>query len=340
MNLKDIRDTARSINGFTCRVCPECNGKICKGEVPGIGGKGTGMSFIRNYESLQSYKLNMDLIYEEGEISTETEILGIKLRAPIMAAPIGGLKACFGDHLTDYEYTSAIVKGCAEGGLIGWTGDGISLDFFTEPLRAVNDINGFGIPTIKPWPLDEMQTRLELAIKSNTPAIAMDIDAAGLPFISASGKKLGPKSTSELRKIVSQLRVPFIVKGIMTVESAIAAKEAGASGIVVSNHGGRVLDLTPSTIEVLPEIADAVGKDMTIIVDGGFRTGAHIATALALGADAVLIGRPMAVAAYGAGAEGVKVYIDNLVNDFKNTMLMTGCKKVSEISRKILRKSK
>ena len=85
---------------------------------------------------------------------------------------------------------------------------------------------------------------------------------------------------------------PFILKGIMTVSGAKKALEAGASGIVVSNHGGRVLDQCPATAEVLPAIADAVGGRMTILVDGGIRTGMDVFKALALGADAVLIGRP------------------------------------------------
>ena len=79
----------------------------------------------------------------------------------------------------------------------------------------------------------------------------------------------------------------------MTVNGAKKALEAGASGIVVSNHGGRVLDQCPATAEVLPAIADAVGGKMTILVDGGIRTGMDVFKALALGADAVLIGRPL-----------------------------------------------
>lgn len=98
----------------------------------------------------------------------------------------------------------------------------------------------------------------------------------------------------------------------MTARGAEKALEAGASGIVVSNHGGRVLDHCPATAEVLPEIVDAVGGKMTIFVDGAIRSGMDMFKALALGADAVLIGRPFVTTVYGGGEEGVQLYVQKL----------------------------
>ena len=92
----------------------------------------------------------------------------------------------------------------------------------------------------------------------------------------------------------------------MTVKGARKALEAGAAGIVVSNHGGRVLDGVPATAAVLPAIADAVKGQMTVLVDGGIRTGVDVCKALALGADAVILARPYVTAVYGGGIEGVK----------------------------------
>ena len=131
--------------------------------------------------------------------------------------------------------------------------------------------------------------------------------------------------------------VPFIIKGIMTVKGALKAKEAGAAAIVVSNHGGRVLDQCPATAEVLAEIADAVGNDMKILVDGGIRSGVDIFKALALGADAVLIGRPFVTAVYGGGAEGVAAYTAKLAAELEDTMAMCGAHSLSEISRDMVR---
>ena len=144
-------------------------------------------------------------------------------------------------------------------------------------------------------------------------AIAMDIDAAGLPFLKNLTPPAGSKTVDELEEIVKMMNgKPFILKGIMTVNGAKKALEAGASGIVVSNHGGRVLDGMAGTADVLPDIAAAVKGRITIFVDGGIRHGEVILKMLAFGADAVLIGRPAAVAAVGGGAEGVKLLLDTL----------------------------
>ena len=105
-------------------------------------------------------------------------------------------------------------------------------------------------------------------------------------------------------------KVPFIAKGIMTARGAIKAVEAGVDAIVVSNHGGRVLDQCPATAEVLPAIVEAVQGKVKIFVDGGIRSGVDVFKALALGADGVLICRPFVTAVYGGGMEGVKTYIE------------------------------
>ncbi|MDZ5010898.1 alpha-hydroxy-acid oxidizing protein, partial [Clostridium perfringens] len=114
------------------------------------------------------------------------------------------------------------------------------------------------------------------------------------------------KSVDELKEIIELSKLPFIVKGIMTVKGALKAKEAGAAAIVVSNHGGRVQDQCPATAEVLANIVDAVGGSMRIFVDGGIRSGVDVFKALALGADGVLICRTFVTALYGGAEEGVK----------------------------------
>lgn len=168
-------------------------------------------------------------------------------------------------------------------------------------------------------------------------AAAMDIDAAGLPFLKNFNPPAGSKSVEELREIVEAAGVPFIVKGIMTVKGALKAKEAGAAAIVVSNHGGRVLDQCPATAEVLEEIATAVDGSMKIFVDGGIRSGTDVFKALALGADAVIIARPFVTAVYGGGREGVEVYIQKIGSELADTMAMCGVSSLSEITRDCVR---
>jgi isopentenyl diphosphate isomerase/L-lactate dehydrogenase-like FMN-dependent dehydrogenase len=113
--------------------------------------------------------------------------------------------------------------------------------------------------------------------------------------------------------------------------------EAGASAIVVSNHGGRVLDGCPATAEVLPEIVEAVQGKMKIIVDGGIRTGTDVFKAIALGADAVIIARPFVTAVFGGGEEGVKAYVEKLKSELEDTMAMTGALKISDITKDMVR---
>jgi isopentenyl diphosphate isomerase/L-lactate dehydrogenase-like FMN-dependent dehydrogenase len=124
----------------------------------------------------------------------------------------------------------------------------------------------------------------------------------------------------------------------MTADGAKKALEAGAAAIVVSNHGGRVLDQCTASAEVLYEIAQAVGGSMKIFVDGGIRTGVDIFKALCLGADGVLIARPYVTAVYGGGAEGVAVYTEKLGAELVDTMKMCGAARLSDLSEKFLYK--
>ena len=164
----------------------------------------------------------------------------------------------------------------------------------------------------------------------------MDIDAAGLPFLKGLNPPAGPKTVAELREIIDYAGVPFIIKGIMTVRGAEKALEAGAAGIVVSNHGGRVQDGVPATAEVLPAIAGAVKGKLTILVDGGIRTGLDVLRALALGADACILARPYVTAVYGGGAEGVRVLTQKLKGELEDSMAMCGVHALAEISGELV----
>lgn len=125
----------------------------------------------------------------------------------------------------------------------------------------------------------------------------------------------------------------------MTADEAYQAAECGAAGLVISNHGGRTMDSTPGTAEVLPEIASAVKGSIRILIDGGFRSGDDILKALALGAEAVLIGRPVAIAAVGGGKKGVSILILQLHDEFRRSMLLTGSSCNSLIGSYAVRKT-
>lgn len=157
---------------------------------------------------------------------------------------------------------------------------------------------------------------------------------AAFPFLKNLDPPAGSKTVSELCDIIQMAGTPFIVKGIMTVKGALKAKEAGASAIIVSNHGGRVLDQCPATAEVLESIVKALeGSGIKILVDGGIRSGTDVFKALALGADGVLIARPFVTAVYGGKADGVRAYIDKIGTELEDTMKMCGVSSLDEITR-------
>ncbi len=150
------------------------------------------------------------------------------------------------------------------------------------------------------------------------------------------GQPVGPKTSAELQEVIAATSLPFIVKGIMTADEAEEAVRAGAAAIVVSNHGGRVLDCTPGAAEVLPGIAARVKGKAIIFADGGVRSGADVLKLLALGADAVLVGRPLVIAAFGGGREGVAMYLNQLKGELLQAMLLTGTADVKQVSARIL----
>ena len=243
----------------------------------------------------------------------------------------------YSDVYTDMTYNDVLVRACAESGIAAFTGDGTNPDVMTMATKAIGNADGCGVPTIKPWNIDTIKEKMAQAKASGCFAVAMDVDAAGLPFLKNMTPPAGSKSVAELAEIVKLAERPFIVKGVMTVKGALKAKEAGAAAIVVSNHGGRVLDQCPATAEVLPEIAAASRYRRQ--GPGGrrhpHRCGRFQGTGT--GADGVLICRPFVTAVYGGGEEGVKCYIDKLAGELADTMQMCGAHSIEEITPDMVR---
>ena len=334
MTYEEVLAAARTCVGPYCKACPVCNGLACRNTMPGPGAKGLGTGAIRNYQKWQEVLVNLDTICENKPADPSVTLLGRRFAAPFFAAPIGALKLHYGDKHDDLSYNNILVPACAEEGIAAFTGDGTDPRVFEGACAAIRRSGGAGIPTVKPWDRDTLLQKLEMAKAAGPAAIAMDIDAAGLPFLQNLTPPAGSKTVEELREVVAACGdLPFILKGIMTVRGAEKAAAAGAKAIVVSNHGGRVLDQCPATAEVLPAIADAVGRELTILVDGGIRSGMDVFKALALGAHGVLIGRPFVPALYGGGAEGVALYVRRLKAELADTMAMCGVHTVAEIDR-------
>ncbi len=334
----DIRNKARELMRGACKVCPVCNGRACAGEVPGMGGLGTGSSFMNNLADLASVQLNMRLIHDVKTPSTSVSWLGCELSMPVIASPIGGMFN-INEAVSEPEYVMAVLEGCRKAGTIGCTGDGVPPVLFGSGINGVKAMNGWGIPFIKPWDSAELDEKMQAALDTGCAIMGMDIDAAGLATLRKMGRPVAPKSPDELANIIERAHrsgVKFVVKGIMTVADARRAADMGADCIVVSNHGGRVLDHAPGSAAVLPYIAEAVRHRVSIMVDGGVRDGVDVAKMLALGADIVGIGRPVMITAVGGGAEGVSAYFGQIKAQLEQAMILTGCQDIIDMNQDIV----
>jgi isopentenyl diphosphate isomerase/L-lactate dehydrogenase-like FMN-dependent dehydrogenase len=336
--IKEVREKAREQMKGYCRVCPVCNGKACAGEVPGMGGLGTGTSFKNNLDALAARKLNMRLLHGVTEPDTHVEVMGRELSMPVLAAPIGGVKFNMGaPGVTEEDYIMSVLGGCIDAGVMGCTGDGVPPDIHESANKAIKALDGRGIPFIKPWEDKELSEKLEKAHAAGATLCGMDIDAAGLVTLRKMGRPVSPKPPEELARIIEETPMDFIIKGVMTPEEAVTAVDIGAAGIVVSNHGGRVLDHVPGTAEVLPSIASAVKGRVAVLADGGVRSGGDVLKMLALGADAVLIGRPLAWSAVGGGREGVVAYLEKIRTELVQAMVLTGTAAAAGVSPSVIR---
>ena len=338
MNYNEVLQNARKcIDSSKCKACPVCNGLACRNTIPGPGAKGVGDTAIRNYQKWQEIRVQMDTLHENVPVDMSVELFGRKFSYPFFAGPVGAVELHYSDAYDELTYNKILVSACANNGIAAFTGDGLNPQVMVGATDAVAAAGGVGIPTVKPWNLPLIKEKLELVKKSGAFAVAMDVDAAGLPFLKNMQPPAGSKSVEELTEIVKEAGIPFIVKGVMTVRGALKAHAAGAAAIIVSNHGGRVLDQCSATAEVLEEICHAVGGGMKVLVDGGIRSGVDIFKALALGADGVVIARPFVTAVYGGAEEGVKVYIEKLAGELEDTMKMCGAEKLSDITRDMVR---
>ncbi len=336
MEMKTLRDTARlRMKGF-CSLCQVCDGKACAGKMPGMGGSITGSSFNANSRALSDVRLNMRVVHDCNDPDTHFNFFGSSLSTPIMNGPMASPNNNCGP-IDDLEFEVSLLKGTTQAGGLGWVGDPAQEEFFMNGCKAIAEV-GAGVVISKPhYDSENVRLRFQWGKDAGAVAFGMDLDGAGILQLKKLGYPVGPKTIEELKEIRSFMpSSPFIIKGIMTSDDALRCRDAGVDCIVVSNHGGRVLDGTPGVAEVLPEIAKAVGEDIVILADGAVRSGVDILKYLALGAKGVLVGRPLCWGVYGGGAEGVKLIIDTYTEQLKQAMILTGCRSLADIDSRIL----
>lgn len=330
MDINIIKKNARErMKGF-CILCNECNGIWCAGKVPGMGGCGNGSSFKENYDKLKSIKLCMRTLHSHKTPTLNTSFLGINLDFPVISAPITGTKFNMGGYINDEEYSNYVISGSLKAKTIAMIGDTGDASCFKYGIEALKKTGGKGIAIIKPRENNEIIKRIKIAEEAGALAVGIDIDGAGLLTMQLFGQPVGPKSLDDLKELVKSTSLPFIVKGILSVDEAKLCVEAGVKAIVVSNHGGRCLNGTFSSVEVLPEISKAVRNKITILADGCVREGVDVLKYLALGADGVLVGRPIIWGAIGGGEDGVFTILNVLKEQLYQAMILTGVESIKD----------
>jgi len=286
-----------------------------------------------NREYMDSISIEMRILHSKPA-STAAKLFGRDLRAPIVASALceSRILKRLGPWTT--PYLEQIAKGLAEAGSMMSTGD-----VQHDELAGIVEQGAPVIHIVKPY-ADESRIHghLEAARSLGCVAVGMDVDAMYLEkaWDEIPGPAyLGYQNAEQIARYVKATPLPFVIKGVLSVQDAIAARDLGAAAIVVSSHGGETIDFTTPVLELLPAIRKAV-PEMTILVDSGFRRGSDAFKALALGADGVGLGTQLVVACVAAGRDGVRRMMHLLQEELERVMCLTGCQSVSAVEPSVL----
>lgn len=291
-------------------------------------GPETGFVNAFNLEYFRRFGFKFRMI-DSCEASTELTLFNRKFRTPIFSGALSGMTDIADKPLKE------IALGVKNSGSMMWVGITSS-----DQIKEVLDT---GVPTVrivKPYRDTEAMIReLKEAEEGGAIAVGTDIDffyGGKRGDRTFAPKAMGPKTVTELRRLAGATGLPFILKGVLSARDAEKALEIGAGGIVVSNHGGAIIDYAAHPLEVLPEIKQVIGDTMPIFVDSGFRRGSDIMKALALGADAVLVGWLLVMGFAANGNQGVTEMINVLTAELQRILSVTGCADPAEVDRDVL----
>jgi isopentenyl diphosphate isomerase/L-lactate dehydrogenase-like FMN-dependent dehydrogenase len=328
-----------------------------------FGGAGDELTLAENVAAWKGWRLRPRALAGLDIWSTEVELLGGELSMPVLVAPVAY------QGLVDPDGEEAMARAAAAAGTVMC----LSTLATRRPRPVAEAAPGgrrwFQLYCFK----DEGVTRalIEEAVDCGYEAIVVTVDAPrggnrerdlrtgfkipeefGVPSVEAalgSDRAVTIEETfalmqpalgwADLGELASDCRVPVLVKGVLTAEDAALAIEHGVAGIVVSNHGGRQLDRCLATADALPEVVEAVDGRCAVLVDGGIRRGVDIAIALALGADAVLVGRPALWGLAVGGEAGARRVLELLREELELTLALCGCASPAELSRAHVRRA-
>jgi isopentenyl diphosphate isomerase/L-lactate dehydrogenase-like FMN-dependent dehydrogenase len=342
LTLARVREKSREMLRGICtvnKVCDGSPGRFCQGQkfgAPiGLGGTGKGLSFTANVEALDSVRLKTRLIGPHFEPDLSATIFGSDISMPLLPSSMSGVKASMGGSMVEADFAAAILRGAAAAGSLGMVGNTSDEGQELAGVKAL-EVAGSGVLIFKPQSNERLIEIMGMAEKTGAAAVGVDLDGVGSTHWERAGKPVFRKTVDDLRELVGSTGLPFMAKGLMSVEDARDAAEAGVAAIDVSNHGGRALDGTPGVAEALPRIVDEVGDRVTVTAGGGVRTGFDVIKMLALGAKGVLVGRPILRAALGGGADGVRLHMEYMRSELRRGMLLTGCRTVADITPDVL----
>ena len=225
MNYNELLENARVCIGDYCKACIECNGKVCRNQIPGPGAKGVGDTAIRNYDKWKEIRINMDTLTENKKVDMSVDFFGKKFKYPFFAGPVGAVNLHYGDKYNDMTYNNSLVSTCAKEGILAFTGDGTNPEVMKAATSAIKSVDGIGIPTVKPWNIDTIKEKIQLVKESNAIAVAMDVDAAGLPFLKNMNPIASALNTSTPERIPPSTNTfidPFTASTISANTSAVA----------------------------------------------------------------------------------------------------------------------
>jgi 4-hydroxymandelate oxidase len=319
------------------------------------GGSADEITLRRNREVLDALQLKPRVLVDVTRIDTSCTLLGHKMDHPILLAPTSS-------HLLAHpDAEVATARGAAAAKTI--------MVASTVSNRSIEDICKSASEPI--WfqlyvedDRSTVRTLIERAEAAGCKALCVTVDnpfpyarnreervralAPTLPFPNL-GIEAGPGGRGRSRRhfnwndlvwIQSFAKIPVVLKGILNPDDAEEAVHRGVSAIIVSNHGGRVLDTEPATIEVLPAVVDRVAGRLPVLFDSGIRRGTDVLKGLACGASAVLIGRPYIYGLSVTGADGVRDVVNILRTELEGAMAMTGRTRLAEIDRSVFWKSR
>ncbi|MFQ5540008.1 MAG: alpha-hydroxy acid oxidase [Candidatus Binatia bacterium] len=301
-----------------------------------MGAAESGATLRRNQRAFRRLLFRQRIFHDITNPDTSLELFGRRLSTPALVAPIGSFSkigARAERHVVEgagRAGTMVFVSHAAKSDVRDWA-EGASgpLVFMGYLSKGKEQVLGYA----------------RLAEELGYAAVGLTMDVLQptklgdhVPLSTRDGKprKGHPASPKDIEQLKREVSLPVVVKGIMGAEDARIAVDSGADALVVSNHGGRLLDFNRAAVEVLPEVVEEVRGKVPVLFDSGIRSGGDIVKALALGAKAVLVGRPIAWGVGAAGAQGVERVIQILTEELKRVLIMTGVSAVTQITNSIL----